>query len=178
MARRGTISVAVFAAALLGGCGEGYEAGNGGAADPDVTVLPKTDPSTPGRWQPDTAAGAAALRFDGPAGAPLFRLACDDRGGMLLDRIGVETAPKIERMEVIAGDLTASLAVNPLETSPQVLRAAVLFNHELMVPLAQKEGLLTIRTGDGPALALPLGEETAALAQRCMQPDAASRADA
>lgn len=187
MRRTMTALLAACAAATLSGCGEGYETDNAaavGAADRDG-VSPVTPPApapaaaaTPGSWSQAPEAGSQALVFAAGDGKPVFRLACDDRGGILLERLGVEAAPKIERMEVTAGDLTASLAVNPLETAPQVLRAAVPFNHELMVPLAQKEGLLTVRGGDGPALGLPLTDATAALAQRCMEPDGASRANA
>ena len=187
MKRTTTALLAAFAAATLGGCGEGYETDNAAAAGPadrdGASPVSRSAPgaasaATPGSWSHRPEAGTQALVFAGADGKPVFRLACDDRGGMLLERLGVEAVPKIERMEVTAGDLTASLAVNPLETAPQVLRASLPFNHELMVPLAQKEGLLSVRAGDGPALGLPLTDATAALAQRCMQPDGATRADA
>ena len=115
--------------------------------------------------------GAQGLLFGEATGRSLFRMYCDSRGGVVFERLGVESTGDIEMMEVQAGPEVARLALNEVETERPVLRASVPFNHGLMTRLLRSEGELFIKAGETPALRLPLNQNTAALAARCERPD-------
>ena len=166
----------------LAGCGEGREAEEAPMAADENEVAPVTAPAWPGneetlaegRWEQETGGERAALRFVAAGGGPVLRLACDDRGGMLVERVGAEAIGGIEMMEVNAGGEVTRLALNQPETETPVLRAAIPYNHELLAPLATAEGWLSVLAGEGERLIVPLNAETAALAATCRRPDGAT----
>lgn len=163
---------------LLAGCGEAYEpeelkANRNEIATVSVPAWPGNEAVATGRWTPDNPASPAALSFIlDPATPPAFRLACDDRGGILLERLGVPAVGATRMMEVNAGGELARLAVNEPQGEPEVLRAAIPFNHSLMAALAKPRGQLSVRAGDAQPLTMPLTPETAALAATCSKPAA------
>lgn len=163
---------------FISSCGDGREvdmpiSGGDGVYNEVAPVVAEAQPGqpgpTPGTWVPDQA--ARALVFTGAGGAPLVRLACDDRGGMIIERLGQESIGDIEMMELHVDGEIARLALNEVETEPPVLRAAVPFNDDLLVRLAFPQGLLSIKAGDTPRLQLPLDEETARQVAACERPD-------
>ena len=182
------IGLSLLAASLaLGGCGEGREVD-------DATIAPKAEPYNvippvpdpvasgvpapqyaPGDWRAEQVGEAQGLLFGEAIGPSLFRMYCDGRGGVVFERLGVESTGDIEMMEVQAGDEVARLALNEVETERAILRASVPFNHNLMTRLLRSEGELYVKAGETPALRLPLNENTAALARRCEKPDGSGR---
>ena len=173
-------AIAFAALLLLSACGEGREpeaspeSGPGGynmVPPVEAEAMPGTPGLTPGTWQPATVGGAPAARFvSAQNGEPLFRLVCDDRGGIFLDRLGDYLVGEMEMMDVRVGGEAGSLAINPVEGEDAVLRAVVPFNGALLAPLRDARGRLTIKAGDTERLELPLNPQTAALAERCRQP--------
>jgi hypothetical protein len=171
---RGVTSALV--ALTLSACGETYEPGELRENRNEVAAVTvpalsggDADVVAAGEWERTTGQTPAALSFTEAAGAPIFRIACDDRGGVLLERLGVEAIAGTEMMEVRAGKEVARLAVNQPEAPEAVLRAAVPFNHPLLAPLAARQGQLSIAIGEGSPLTLPLNEDTAALAATCRE---------
>ena len=174
----------LLAAALaLGACGEGREVEDANIqpkAEPYNVIAPVPDPVSsgvpapqfaPGDWRPEQVRGAQALVFGEAAGPSLFRMYCDSRGGVVVERLGIESTGDIEMMEIQAGDEVARLALNEVETERAILRASIPFNHNLMTRLLRSEGELYVKAGETPALRLPLNETTEALARRCEKPD-------
>ena len=167
----------------LGACGEGREVEERPAAvpaEPYSQIPPVPDPIAqgvpaprfaPGDWRPERVGQAQGLVFGEGTGPSLFRMYCDDRGGVILERLEVESSGDIEMMEIQSGTEIARLALNEVETKQPVLRASIPFNHSLMTRLLRSEGELFVRAGETPALTLPLNETTAALAKRCERPD-------
>lgn len=184
-----TVPTALGALLLLSACGEGREpeaspeSGPGGynmVPPVEAEAMPGSgDALTAGTWQATGAGDTAALRFvAAQTGAPLFQMSCDDRGGIVLDRLGQESVGDIEMMDVNVGDQVSRLALNEIEADQAVLRAVVPFNDDLLVPLARPQGRLSVEAGDTPRLRLPLNPQTAALAAACQQPDGGSAGEA
>ena len=180
-----SLSPAAGAAALLlalSACGEGYEAEEAPIATDENEVAPVTAPAlsgneetlAEGRWEQETGGERAALRFVAAGGEPVFRMVCDDRGGILLERIGKEAIGNMHMMEVRSGGEVERLAMNAPEGESDVLRGAVPYNHELMEPLARPDGRLSIDAGEGGRLIVPLTTETAALSEQCRSSAGAS----
>lgn len=166
----------------LGACGEGREVEDRPAeapAEPYNKIAPVPDPVAkgvpapqfaPGAWRPEQVRGAQGLVFGEAKGPSLFRMYCDDRGGAVFERLGVESTGDIEMMEIQAGGQIARLALDEVETEQPVLRASIPFNHGLMTRLLRSEGELFIKAGETPSLRLPLNANTAALARQCERP--------
>lgn len=184
-----TAQASLAALLLLSGCGEGRdveaspESGVGGynmVPPVEAEAMPGAgDALTPGTWQKAGAGDAAALRFvDARTGAPLFRMACDDRGGIVLERLGSESVGGVEMMDVNVGGQATRLAVNEIESEEAVLRAVIPFNDDLLVPLRRPQGRLSVQAGDTARLRLPLNPQTAALAAACQQPDGGAAGEA
>ena len=115
--------------------------------------------------------GAQGLVFGKEAGPSLFPMYCDDGGGIVLERLEVDSTGDIELMELQAGTEIARLALNEVETEESILRASIPFTHNLITRLLRAAGELFVKAGDTPALRLPLNEASAALARRCEKPD-------
>lgn len=172
---------------LLAACGEGRdvdaspESGPGGynMVDPvEAEAAPGTPGLTPGTWQPASVGGAAAVRFvSAQDGEPLFRLVCDDRGGIFLDRLGDYLVGEMEMMDVQVGSEGASLALNPVEGEAAVLRAEVPFNGALLAPMREPRGRLSVKAGDTERLEMPLNPQTAAFAEGCREAGGGTQPD-
>ena len=167
----------------LAACGEGREVDDrpvGAPAQPTNVIPPVPDPVAegvpapqfaPGEWRPEKVRGAQGLVFGEAAGPSLFRMYCDDRGGIVFERLEVESTGDIEMMEIQAGTEIARLALNEVEAGQPILRASIPFNHRLITRLLRPAGELFVKAGDTPALRLPLNDNRAALARRCEKPD-------
>jgi hypothetical protein len=166
----------------LAACGEAYEpdelrANQDEIATVDVPAWPDDEANAVagGQWRSGSAAQGASLSFTPDAASrPVFRIACDGRGGMLLERLGVEAIAGIRMMEIKSGGQVTRLALNQPETETAILRAAIPYNHDLMAVLARPGGQVSIRAAEGPILTLPLTAETAALAETCREPESES----
>ncbi|MFN3389663.1 MAG: hypothetical protein ACK40O_12100, partial [Allosphingosinicella sp.] len=119
-------ATALAALLLLAACAEsrdpaaGPESGEGGynlVPPVEAEAMPGAGEAlTPGTWQKAGAGDAAALRFvSAQTAEPLFRMDCDGRGGILLDRLGSPAAGTIEMMDVNVGDQVRRLAIDPVE---------------------------------------------------------------
>ena len=125
---------------------------------------------TPGQWSQAAVDGAAGLAFAAPGQEPVFRIYCHGRGGVVFERLQKESLGDVELMEVQAGTQVTRLAVNEVETSAPTLRSIVPYNDDLLVRLAQPEGMLSIKASDTAPLALPLNAATAELVRTCERP--------
>ena len=138
---------------------------------PDTGALdPGREGFTPGRWSRTAVDGAAGLAFAAPGQEPVFRLYCHGRGGLVFERLQKESFGDVELMEVQAGAQVTRLAVNEVETATPTLRSVVPHNDDLLVRLAQPEGMLSIKASDTAPLALPLNAATAELVRTCERP--------
>ena len=140
--------------------------------DPVPTPVPTAANSpTEGDWRRSEVDGRVAIVFASADKAPLFRMHCDRRGGIILDRLQQEPAGDVERMEIRSGDSVTRLAVNELGTQTPTVRSAIPYPHNLLARLRIPHGMLSVKAGDGPPLVLPLNEVTAAFASECEKPD-------
>lgn len=169
---------------MLLACGEATEPDPSPAADggPYNMIDPVPTPAAPGadleaaglsagNWRASLFEGARAIAFLDGGQNPLFRMHCDGRGGIILDRLQREAVGKVERMEIQLDGNVTRLAVNELETQTPTLRSAIRFNHDLLEKLGRPEGLLSIRAGETAPLLLPLTAATAEFVRGCEKPD-------
>ena len=139
--------------------------------DPVPTPVPAgANSADSGNWHRSDVAGRNGIMFVSADEAPLFRMHCDQRGGIILDRLQQEAPADVERMEIRSGDSVTRLAVNELETQIPTVRSAIPYSHNLLARLRIPHGTWSVKAGDGAPLVLPLNERTAAFASECEKP--------
>jgi hypothetical protein len=108
-----------------------------------------------GEWASSMQDDEPALLFGPPQTSPLFSLRCDGREGLILQRHGVIVGPGMNMMVVELGGATRRLAVNPVQGTLPLLRAAAPANTELIGELASAQDRITVRIGNGEPLVMP-----------------------
>lgn len=108
-----------------------------------------------GEWRAGIQGEQAALEF-GPAGtAPLFSMVCGNGGGLLLQRHGAVDFQGLQMMTIGLGGETRRVAVNAVQGTVPMLRAAIPATGPLLEEIAREQGPITIRTADSGSLILP-----------------------
>jgi hypothetical protein len=115
------------------------------------------------------------LQF-GPANTePLFSIACDARGGILLNRHGTVASDSGAMMTVSIGSETRNLAVNAAQGPLPRMRASVPAQDEMLTQLRQAQQPIRISMGDGPPLVLPVSPAIGEFIQGCGNPGSGKR---
>ena len=120
-----------------------------------------------GTWSETRIDGRNGLLFSDASGTAQFAMACDDRGGMVLQRRGVPATGGLSMMTVTFGGEVQRYAVNELATPEPVLQAIAPYNDRLIARMKEVQAPLGIEIGDLPPLALPPSEAVSALARTC-----------
>ena len=130
---------------------------------------------TAGDWRSSEFDGRAAMLFASGDKAPLFRMHCDGRGGIVLDRIQEQAVGDVERMEIRSGDGLTRLAVNKVDAGTPTLRSSIPNDHDLIERLRTAHGTFSVSAAETAPLVLPLNASTAAFASACGAPAPAAR---
>jgi hypothetical protein len=152
----------LFGLILLAGCARSEEANllpadTNGSTRVAEQVRPERADESPalGAWRDTIQDTQRALEF-GPQGAPpLFSLACDARGGLQLQRHGIQPAGDLPVMMVSVGSEARRLAVTGGDGPIPMLRASLSPSDQLAVNLSRAAAPIAIRIGDSPPLILP-----------------------
>jgi hypothetical protein len=155
-----------FAVLLLAGCARSEDASitvDMNQMAPDIAIRNGVEEEiTSGNWRESTQENSAALEFADTGGQPLFSLRCAERGGLMLQRHGVQSAGALsvavgrERRD-IPGELV----------QPGLLRATLNGGDPLIAALGGAATPIAIRAvGPSPVL-LPPGPTLNTFVARC-----------
>jgi hypothetical protein len=120
-----------------------------------VSTLANEGDLAVGEWASSRQDDRPVLQFGPPATEPLFSLACDEGGGLQLQRHGVIAGPGMNQMQVEAGGGARRLTVSPVEGPLPMLRGSVPADGELIGELSSSTDRITVRIGDGEGLVMP-----------------------
>lgn len=141
-------------------------------APPPVTVPPPAPsyqswmdvPATPGDWRYRALPGSTRASF-GTGGAPLFEMACEPAGRVVLIRAGTSGAPGTgTTLEVLTE--TASRAL-PATSAQGAVSAQLSARDPLLDAMAFSKGRFAIRTAGLPTLYLPAWPEVTRVIEDC-----------
>ncbi len=160
-----------------GACARVNETNAEGEPEPPYNMIdPVPDPlrnaagnSAGGVWRGAAPGEQPSAVFTTAGGDPRLRLACDERRGLVVERLGAEPVAGIDMVEIRVGTEMRRLAANPL-TESAVLRTTIPYSDPIMTRLAVPEGSSAFATPDAPAVEARLGEITAALVAQCRTP--------
>ena len=162
---------------VLGACARVDESNRQGEPEPPYNMVDPVsdslrnaaDSAALGEWRRGAAGEQASTTFSAAGGEPLLRLACDERRGLVVERLGAEPVAGIDMIEIRIGPETRRLAADPLAGSA-VIRTVIPYNDPLIARLTVPEGSFAFASPDAPAIDVPLNDATAALVAECRTP--------
>jgi hypothetical protein len=159
--------------ALLAACARTEDADAGGGNESYAGVeqvrsgdTEEQEPSL-GEWRNGLMEDQAALEF-GPRGtAPLLSIVCAERGGLIFQRHGAVASGAAPMMSISVAGQGRQLPVTPVAGATPMLRASVASGDALLTQLANAQGPITLRSGDGTPLILPPSPLIGRFAEGC-----------
>lgn len=127
------------------------------------------DPTTPGSWEASAQGESQAVIYRGPEGETLFTIACDLRGGLVVQRPGLVARGNLALMQLRSADVVRRLAVNASSGPGPLVEARVPYNDQLIPTLLSFDETLEVRYEGLDALTLPPNPLVGDLVRTCQQ---------
>jgi hypothetical protein len=120
-----------------------------------------------GSWLPGAEGAYQAIAFQQPNGEILFRIRCDDRGGLVLQRPGLVSRGNLALMQLRTGDTVRRLAATTAAGPPPMVQASVPYNDQLIGALMTFDEPLEVSYEGLETLALPPSPAVGDLVRTC-----------
>jgi hypothetical protein len=155
-----------FAVVLLAGCARSEDASitvDMNQMAPDITIRNSAEEEiTAGAWRESAQENSAALEFADTGGQPLFSLRCGPRGGLLVQRHGVQAAGALS---IAVGRERRDVAAELVQ--PGLLRATLNAGDSLIAALGGAATPIGVRAVGPSPLLLPPGPALNTFVARC-----------
>lgn len=164
-----------FAVILLAGCARSEDASitvDMNQMAPDIAIRNSAEEEiTAGAWRESTQENSAALEFADTGGQPLFSLRCGERGGLLVQRHGVQAAGAVS---IAVGRERRDVAAELVQ--PGLLRATLQAGDPLIAALGGAATPIGVRAVGPSPLLLPPGPALNTFVGRCSASNQAAAA--
>ena len=150
------------------------EALNAAGPAPQTDGALAEDPVTPGSWEASAQGESQAVIFRGPEGERLFSVACDLRGGLVVQRPGLIARGNLALMQLRTADVVRRLAVNAAAGEQPQVEARAPYNDQLTAALLSFDEPLEVRYEGQDTLLLPPSPVVGDLVRTCQQVGSAS----
>jgi hypothetical protein len=163
----------LMTATMIAGCARTEPASENAGEDVAAPALQQEagagERTTPGNWEASAQGESQSVTFRGRQGETLFTIACDLRGGLVVQRPGLVARGNLALMQLRTSDVVRRLAVNAGSGPQPMVEARVPYNDQLIPGLLSFDEPLEVRYEGLENLDLPPNPIVGDLVRTCQQ---------